>query len=63
MNTFAASSASTSPFTPARFNPPANVRRWTGRTTPTILLPSLASLRLDAATRYPRASVLDRSRN
>lgn len=32
--------------TAARFVPPAHVKRWTGRAAPTILLPSLAALRI-----------------
>lgn len=46
-----------------RFNPPANVKRWTGRAVPTILLPCLASLRLEAPSRAPHATGLHRSRN
>ena len=32
--------------TQTRFVPPAHVKRWTGRAVPTILLPSLAALRI-----------------
>ncbi len=59
MQTSATAAASATP----RFNPPAHVKRWTGRAVPTILLPNLAALRLDAATRAPHATALDRSRN
>ncbi len=41
-----------------RFVPPAHVKRWTGRAVPTILLPSLAALRIagpDAASTRPAA--------
>lgn len=44
--------------TQTRFVPPAHVKRWTGRAVPTILLPSLAALRIagpDVASARPAA--------
>ncbi len=38
--------SSASPFQSARRNPPAHVRRWTGRAQLTLPLPDLAMLRL-----------------
>lgn len=63
MQTQLLSSASAAPFAPARFTPPAHVHRWTGRAVPTIFLPNLASLRLDAAARAAHAGASDRTRN
>lgn len=36
--------------TAVRFVPPAHIKRWTGRSIPTILLPDLAALRIAGAS-------------
>ena len=47
---------STSPFFSLRRNPPAHVRRWTGRSQLTLPLPDLAALRLHGGTPMRRAN-------